>query len=59
VYAGLKKAENIEMNCDSYSKDWSPYWRAVVVSGTEFARELMVFDARAVRFIASLRIQLE
>jgi hypothetical protein len=35
VYAGLTKAENVEVNCDGYPKDWSRYWRAVVVNGTE------------------------
>jgi hypothetical protein len=37
VYAGLSKAENVDVDCDGYPKDWSRYWRAAVVSGTEFA----------------------
>lgn len=37
VYAGLTKAETAEVNCDGYPVDWSRYWRAAVVNGTEFA----------------------
>lgn len=34
---GLTKAENVEVDLDGYPKDWSRYWRAAVVRGTEFA----------------------
>ena len=37
MYAGLTKAENVEVDGDGYPKDWSRYWRAVVVNGTEFS----------------------
>lgn len=37
VYAGLTKAENVDVDRDGYPKDWSRYWRAAVVNGTEFA----------------------
>ncbi|MGJ5813626.1 hypothetical protein [Paludibaculum fermentans] len=37
VYAGLTKADNVEVDRDGYPKDWSRYWRAVVVNGTEFS----------------------
>jgi hypothetical protein len=37
VYAGLTKAENVEVDRDGYPRDWSRYWRAAVVNGTEFA----------------------
>lgn len=37
MYAGLTKAENVEVDGDGYPVDWSRYWRAAVVRGTEFA----------------------
>ncbi|MBN9662258.1 MAG: hypothetical protein J0H49_28935 [Acidobacteria bacterium] len=37
VHVGLKKAENVDVDREGYPKDWSRYWRAAVVSGTEFA----------------------
>ncbi len=36
VYAGLTKAQSVEVDLDGYPKDWSRYWRAAVVRGTEF-----------------------
>ena len=37
VYAGLTKAANVDVDRDGYPRDWSRYWRAAVVNGTEFA----------------------
>lgn len=36
MYAGLTKAGNVEVDLDGYPLDWSRYWRAAVVRGTEF-----------------------
>jgi hypothetical protein len=35
VYAGLTKAENVDVDLDGYPKDWHRYWRAGVVESTE------------------------